>query len=391
MGAQQPAALAELSQSALSGTSLHILMCRAVTLVAQTLSVEYSGIWELLPDHSALVLRAGAGWEQDAVGHATVGMGMTSAAGYAALRGAPVIVADWSSETRLSQPPVLGAHGVICNLCVVIPGQDRIYGVLSADSAVRRMFTGEEILFLQAVANVLAMAIERIQANQKWEQRVEELAIENTRLVAAAQDKAVLEERQRLARDLHDSVTQALYGVTLHAEAATRLLASGDLATVAEYLRELQDTAQEALEEMRLLIFELRPPVLEQAGLVAALQARLDAVVGRANLETKLIADGVRILPAVVEQALYRIAQEALNNALKHAHARRITAHLRQAQSSVILEISDDGVGFDSAATRETGGLGLYGIAERVAQLDGKLIVQSAPRAGTRVRVEVAL
>src|SRR6266487_104144 len=319
MGAQQPAALAELSQSALSGTSLHILMCRAVTLVAQTLSVEYSGIWELLPDHSALVLRAGDGWKQDAVGHATVGMGMTSAAGYAVLRAAPVFVADWSSETRLSQPTVLGAHGVICNLSVVIPGQDRLYGVLSADSTARRMFTGEEILFLQAVANVLAMAIERIQANQTWEQRVEELAIENTRLVAAAQDKAVLEERQRLARDLHDSVTQALYGITLHAEAATRLLASGDLATVAEYLHELQDTAQEALEEMRLLIFELRPPVLAQAGLVTALQARLDAVEGRANLETKLIADGVSILPAVVEQALYRIAQEALNNALKHA------------------------------------------------------------------------
>src|SRR5215510_13329465 len=92
----------------------------------------------------------------------------------------------------------------------------------------------------QAVSHALTTALERTQASRNREQRIEELAIENARLVAAAQDKAVWDERQRLARDLHDSVTQALYGVTLHAEAASRLLAAGDLATVAEYLRELQ-------------------------------------------------------------------------------------------------------------------------------------------------------
>ncbi len=176
------------------------------------------------------------------------------------------------------------------------------------------------------------------------EQQVEERtrALEEQR-VAAAHDKAILEERQRLARELHDSVTQALYGVTLHAQAARRLLAAGEVASAADSLGTLQDTAQEALDEMRLLIFELRPPILEQVGLVAAVQARLNAVEGRANLQTRLIADEVSALPSVVEQALYRIAQEALNNALKHAHAQRITVHLRQESSRVILEITDDG------------------------------------------------
>jgi signal transduction histidine kinase len=220
---------------------------------------------------------------------------------------------------------------------------------------------------------------------------LESIAIENARLVAAAHDQAVLEERQRLARDLHDSVTQALYSITLYAEAAARMLSSGDTARVAEHLHDLQDTAQEAFQEMRLLIFELRPPVLEQGGLVAALQARLDAVEGRSNLKTTLSVAGESSLPASVEQAFYRIAQEALNNILKHAHARHVRVSLRQERRTTVLEIVDDGIGFDLATTREQGGLGLRGMIERVAQLGGRLTLQSAPGAGTQVRIEVCL
>jgi signal transduction histidine kinase len=190
-----------------------------------------------------------------------------------------------------------------------------------------------------------------MQTSHALEQQFEEQtrAIEAQRLTAA-QATAILEERQRLARDLHDSVTQALYGITLHAEVARRLLASGDTATAAGYLSALQETAQEALAEMRLLIFDLRPPILGQVGLAAALQVRLDAVEGRANLQTQLIVDGVGDLPALVEQALYGIVREALNNGLKHAHAQHITVHLWQTQASIALEVADDGVGFDPAA-----------------------------------------
>jgi len=224
--------------------------------------------------------------------------------------------------------------------------------------------------------------------DQQSETRMRDLG---SRLAATARDQAVLEERQRLARDLHDSVAQALYSVTLHAEAASRLLVAGDLVATGAYLRELQDAAQEALEEMRRLIFELRPPLLEQAGLAAALQARLDAVEGRANLETQLVVEGVSDLPAFVEQALYRIAQEALNNILKHARARHVGVYLRLANSQLTLEIVDDGQGFDQAVARQTGGLGLQGIAERVAELGGKLTLQSTPGDGTRIRVELTL
>jgi signal transduction histidine kinase len=142
---------------------------------------------------------------------------------------------------------------------------------------------------------------------------------------------------------------------------------------------------------MRLLIFELRPPVLEQVGLVAALQMRLNSVEGRANLQTRLIVEDVDDLPPDAEQALYRIAQEALNNALKHARARNITIRLRRTGSWVRLEIADDGVGFDPATVAATGGMGLRGIAERVAQLGGVFALESAPGMGTRLNVEIAL
>jgi signal transduction histidine kinase len=206
---------------------------------------------------------------------------------------------------------------------------------------------------------------------------------------AQAEALAVAEERNRLARDLHDSVTQALYGVTLFAEAAARSLAADEIDRAVSQLRELQETARQALQEMRLLLFELRSPVLEQEGLAAALQARLAAVEGRVGLATSLTVEGDGRLPPTVEVELDRITQVALNNALKHAHAHRITVHLHQDERSVALEITDDGVGFDPGAARTGGGLGLRGMAERAARIGGRLAVESRPGEGTRVAVEV--
>jgi signal transduction histidine kinase len=217
------------------------------------------------------------------------------------------------------------------------------------------------------------------------------IAIENARLYEQAQQLAVMEERQRLARDLHDSVTQALYGMTLYSEAAAEELSLERFDIVAEYLRELQDTAKEALAEMRLLIYELRPPVLAEEGLVAALQARLLSVEGRAGLKTKFKVEVEDELPPEVEDGLYRIAREALNNTLRHAQASNIMIHLHHApqERKATLEVMDDGVGFDLAVAREKGGLGLSAMEERVAMLGGRLSVGSGPQGGTRVLVEV--
>jgi signal transduction histidine kinase len=217
------------------------------------------------------------------------------------------------------------------------------------------------------------------------------IAIENARLYENAKEAATLEERQRLARELHDSVTQSLYGITLYSQAAASQLAAKHYDKVDQLLAEINETSQEALAEMRLLIYQLRPPVLEKEGLLAALQARLTAVEGRAGLKTSLKADLTSRLPFALEEGLYHIAQEALNNTLKHARAHTVNVHLLQTESRVTLEINDDGIGFDVIGAKQEGKMGLPDMQSHVAELGGTLEIVSAPGKGTRVKVEVNL
>jgi nitrate/nitrite-specific signal transduction histidine kinase len=266
---------------------------------------------------------------------------------------------------------VLAHHHALLAVPLIV--KDEVYGGIVLYYNEAREFSEEEIGLAVSFANQVA------------------LAIENARLFAQAEQAAILEERQRLARELHDSVTQALYGVTMFAEAASRLLTAGKVELATDHLSELRGTAQEALQEMRLLLFELRPPMLEEEGLVAALQTRLEAVERRSGLETELRVEGENgsQLPPRLEDGLYRIAQEALNNALKHAQARHVTVSLRQDPQKVTLEISDDGRGFDLATIHDHAGLGLRGMEERVAQLGAHLSIDSQPGQGTKIKVEV--
>jgi len=217
------------------------------------------------------------------------------------------------------------------------------------------------------------------------------LAIEHARLSAKQERLAVLEERQKLARDLHDSVTQSLYGVTMYAEAAARLLEAGRVNLAGDHLRQLSLTSLDALREMRLLIYELRPPELEQEGLIGTLQARLAAVEGRSGLKSDVTVEGVGRLPPDLEEGLHRIAMEALNNTLKHARASRVDLSLRGDGSRLVMEIRDDGDGFDLEVGRVQGGSGLRNMAERAASLGAEMDIQSAPGEGTLLRVAVTL
>ena len=217
------------------------------------------------------------------------------------------------------------------------------------------------------------------------EQVVQEQSHQIAQMVA---ESAVTEERRRLARDLHDSVTQALYSQTLYAEAAIRQLDGGNTARAAQHLGQLKENAQQALREMRLLIFELRPPALEEDGLVAALRVRLDAVEARTGLETAVTAPEPLLLTAEIETGLYWIAQEALNNTLKHAQASRIEIVLTQDANKVMLSIADDGVGFDAAGSPRAGTLGLRSMQERAAKLGWQLRIVSSPGQGATVQVE---
>ncbi len=223
----------------------------------------------------------------------------------------------------------------------------------------------------------LAMAIGRQAA----------LAIENARLRAQAEQTAAFAERNRLARELHDSVTQSLYSVTLYAEAAARLLQGGQTSEAAGHLRELGTTAREALREMRLLIFELSPPALEAGSLAEALQTRLDAVEARGGMSVSFRVEGTECLSARVRQELYQIAQEALNNALKHSRAQAVRILLTHGEAQTRLSIIDDGVGFRMEQAQKSGGVGLRGMRERVERISGTLSVTSEPGGGTNVTV----
>jgi signal transduction histidine kinase len=140
---------------------------------------------------------------------------------------------------------------------------------------------------------------------------------------------------------------------------------------------------------MRLLIFELRPPLLEKEGLAAALRARLETVEARAGLRTEFEAVAERPLSPLVEAELYAVAREALNNVLKHAQAEQVTIKLEYDEGRCLLTIQDDGIGFDPANAERGGGLGLSNMRERTERVGGNLMLETAPGRGTTLRVEV--
>ena len=215
------------------------------------------------------------------------------------------------------------------------------------------------------------------------------VALENTKLSAQVGERAAYEERQHLARELHDSVSQALYSIVLGAHAAKKLLDHPDPASsqrAAEALSYVQSLAEAGLAEMRALIFELRPDILEREGLAAALRKQAEAVGVRHGLESELEASEPT-LTFSAKQALFRVAQEALHNVVKHAQAQRVTVKLCQEDAQVHLTIQDDGVGFETDGLFP-GHLGLKGMRERVAALGGELTIASGP-GGTTVAATV--
>jgi PAS domain S-box-containing protein len=215
-------------------------------------------------------------------------------------------------------------------------------------------------------------------------------AIKNARLYQQAQATAVAHERQRLAREMHDSVTQLLYSIVLLAE-GRRMEAEHaplDPAAVEQSFAELAELGQQALGEMRLLLYQLRAPVLKEMGLRGALQQRLNAVEQRVGIRTFLYANGdLETLPLLVQEELYFIAQEALNNSLRHARATEIQVRLVKQNEHLELVVQDNGGGFDTATVSE--GMGLRNMQARAQLVDAKIQVHSWQGKGTRVQLHM--
>jgi signal transduction histidine kinase len=217
------------------------------------------------------------------------------------------------------------------------------------------------------------------------------IAIENARLHERSRELSTIEERKRLARELHDSVTQTLFSIGLTAEAAAELVDS-EPARARDQLGHLQELARAAMREMRSLIFELRPAELETEGLAAALRKHVEVLRRLHEQEIELQVGGDRRLPPAVEKGLLRIAQEALGNALRHAGASRVAISLVTRDSLVALRVADDGRGFDpEEAAARSRRLGLTSMRERTEALGGMLSIDSEPGSGTTVAVEVRI
>ena len=192
-----------------------------------------------------------------------------------------------------------------------------------------------------------------------------------------------------MARELHDSVTQSLYSSTLFIEASRELALANDTQNSLHYLNRTGEIVQQALKEMRLLVYQLRPPVLKEKGLIGSLQQRLDTVEKRAGVEARLLMDDLIELPDDVEEHLYWIAQEALNNSLKHAQAEKVKVYLRISGKQTMLEIVDDGQGFNPRLLNDQGGLGLITMKERAEEIGGFFMIESAEGEGTSVKVSL--
>jgi signal transduction histidine kinase len=215
------------------------------------------------------------------------------------------------------------------------------------------------------------------------------IALENARLYEQAQDRAALDERQRLARELHDSVSQALYGIALGARTARALL-DRDPAQAAEPLDYMLSLTDTAMEEMRALILELRPESLEREGLASALRKLAEATQHRQRLIVQAHICNEPAIALEAKQAFYRIAQEALHNIIKHANATTIDLTLETAPDAVTLTVADDGAGFDPDASFP-GHLGLRSMRERMARLGGDLTITSAPGQGATIRATLSI
>jgi signal transduction histidine kinase len=219
------------------------------------------------------------------------------------------------------------------------------------------------------------------------------IAITNARLNERSRELSTLSERNRLALELHDAVSQRLFSLVLTAEAAGELL-DRDQAAARQQVDKLKLLAQQALDELRSLIFELRPPDLERDGLCGALRKHVEVLrrLQPGSGEIDLDVDAEIERDPARDQELLRIAQEALQNALRHADAQHVNVRLKQQNGHLLLEVTDDGVGFDPDSPElRSRRLGLTSMEERAERIGARLEIDSEHAKGTTVRLETQL
>ena len=290
----------------------------------------------------------------------------------AALTGRPFALEDLREAPASPWRDYLLSRGVVTVLFVPTAIAGRLEGMISIRFAHRRTFATGEMELAQALANQ-AM-----------------LAMQLTRLSTQNRQAAVVAERNRLARDIHDTLAQGFTGVIVQLEAAEDAQAQGLATDAAAHVARASELARDSLREARRSVHALRPQALEEADLPAALPALFQKMSAGTSLQAEFHTEGLpRQLPAEIEENLLRVSQEVLTNVLRHARARHFAASLKFDREALRLEFSDDGRGFDR--DDKSDGFGLIGMEERVRKMGGHLDIQSARGAGTKISIVLAL
>jgi PAS domain S-box-containing protein len=279
----------------------------------------------------------------------------------------PVIIPSSSETPNLQKTSEYAEFPNHIFIGVPIIFHGSVFGLVTVLREGQQLFNLEEITFLNALVNHIGVMIE------------------NHKLLEEVEQSALKEERTRISRQMHDSVTQTLYSAVLFANAGQDLIKENRIEQVTEVMSRLAQLTKQALNEMRLMLFEMRPPDLEQDGLVAALRKRLDMVENRAAIQTRFVVDSIPRLEPAQEEALYWIAIEALNNITRHAKAAEIGLELKVDAGSTTLSIKDNGIGFDDPMQLHHGGQGLQNMRERVQKINGNLEIKSRSGDGTLI------
>ena len=344
-----------------SNRPLQEILDHIVVQASRLLKADASAIYQVQEGDKPIIIEASWGLSHQQLADAYSPQ-MTRVVNQAVNGSQPV-----TASTDGASPVRLPGQDYCAQLAVPLNIKEAVYGGLMLYYVEPRKFSAEEI--------ELAVMF--------GDQAV--LAIENARLRAQAERTAVTAERNRIARDLHDSVTQTLFSATLIAEVLPRLV-QRDVEESTRRLEELRQLTRGALAEMRTLLLELRPATLTEVSIQELLRQLTEAASGRARIPIEVHIEGTSQLPSDVKIAFYYVAQEALNNVAKHARAHDVSLTLHSYADRARLSVRDDGQGFD--ATRVTPEhLGLAIMRERTESINGILDIVSAPGVGTEIRV----